>query len=135
MIMTRHEARELAFVIVFEKSFHDELSIVELIENAVELEILPSNKFAEKLAKKVYDNVEEIDRKIEENLIGWKANRISRASKAIMRIAVCELLFSEDIPVGVVINEAVEIAKKYASPEDASYINGVLGSFVRKLDK
>ncbi len=135
MIMTRHEARELAFVIVFEKSFHDELTIVELIENAVELEVLPSNKFAEKLAKKVYDNVEEIDKKIEANLIGWAANRISRASKAILRIAVCELLFSEDIPVGVVINEAVEIAKKYATPEDASYINGVLGSLVRKLDK
>ncbi len=133
--MTRHEARELAFIIVFEKSFHDELTVIELIENAVELEVLPSNKFSEKLAKKVYDNLEEIDRSIEENLIGWSVNRISRASKAILRIAVCELLYNDDIPVGVAINEAVEIAKKYASPEDAGYINGVLGSLVKKLGR
>lgn len=68
--MTRHEARELAFVIVFEKSFQPELSVVEIIENAVELELFPTNKFAEKLAKKVYDNLEVIDNAISENLIG-----------------------------------------------------------------
>ena len=51
---------------------------------------------------------------------------------AIMRLAVCEMLFGDDVPVGVAINEAVEIAKKYASADDASYINGVLGSIAKK---
>ena len=133
--MTRREARELAFILVFEKSFQEENTIVELIENALELEIFPTNAFAENLAKKVYANIDEIDKAIEENLIGWSAKRISRVSRAILRIAVCELKFTENMPVGVAINEAVEIAKKYATVEDASYINGVLGSFVKKLDK
>ena len=90
--MTRHESRELAFILIFEKSFQPELSVVELIEGAVELELFPTNKFAEKLAKKVYDNIEEIDNVIAENLIGWSADRISKVTKAILRLSVCELM-------------------------------------------
>ena len=132
--MTRHESRELAFILVFEKSFQDETTIIELIENALELELFPENAFAETLARKVYDNIEAIDNTINENLVGWSAKRISRVSRAILRLAVCELMYS-DVPVGVAINEAVEIAKKFASDEDASYVNGVLGSVARKIKK
>lgn len=132
--MTRHESRELAFILVFEKSFQDETTIIELIENALELELFPENAFAETLARKVYDNVEEIDNAINDNLVGWSAKRISRVSRAILRLSVCELMYS-DIPVGVAINEAVEIAKKFASEEDASYVNGVLGSVAKKIKK
>ena len=52
-----------------------------------------------------------------------------------MRLSVCELMFSEDLPIGVIINEAVEIAKKYATKEDASYINGVLATIAKKLGR
>ena len=131
--MTRHESRELAFILIFEKSFQPECSIIELIENAIELEILPQNAFAENLARMVFENIEKIDGLIDENLVGWSAKRISKASRAILRLAVCELLYSEDLPVGVAINEAVEIAKKYATAEDGSYINGVLGSIAKKI--
>ena len=130
--MTRHESRELAFILIFEKSFQSEISITELIDSAVELELFPRNDFAEGLAKKVYLKLDEIDSIIEENLVGWSSKRISRTTKAILRLAVCELLYSENMPVGVAINEAVEIAKKYSSAEDASYINGVLGSVAKK---
>ena len=134
--MTRHESRELAFILIFEKSFQKDISVTELIDSAVELELFPHNEFAEGLAKKVYLNLDAIDAVIEENLVGWSAKRISKATKAILRLAVCEMLYSENMPVGVSINEAVEIAKKYASQEDASYINGVLGSIAKKnLDK
>lgn len=133
--MTRHEARELAFVLIFEKSFQEDVTIVELIENALELEIFPTNAFAENLAKKVYANLDEIDGLINDNLVGWSAKRISKVSRAILRLAVCELLYSENIPVGVAINEAVEIAKKYATTDDASYVNGVLGSVAKKIQK
>ena len=105
--MTRHESRELAFILIFEKSFQQDISVTELIDSAVELELFPHNDFAESLAKKVYLKLEEID-------------------------AVIEMLYSENMPVGVAINEAVEIAKKYASAEDASYINGVLGTIAKK---
>lgn len=133
--MTRHEARELAFVLIFEKSFQEDVTIVELIENALELEIFPTNAFAENLAKKVYANIDEIDTLINDNLVGWSAKRISKVSRAILRLAVCELLYSENIPVGVAINEAVEIAKKYATTDDASYVNGVLGTIAKKIKK
>ena len=134
--MTRHESRELAFILIFEKSFQKDISVTELIDSAVELELFPHNEFAEGLAKKVYLNLDAIDAVIEENLVGWSAKRISKATKAILRLAVCEMLYSENMPVGDAINEAVEIAKKYASQEDASYINGVLGSIAKKnLDK
>lgn len=130
--MTRHESRELAFILIFEKSFQTDISITELIDSAAELELFEQNEFAEGLAKKVYLNLEEIDSAINDNLVGWSAKRISRVTRAILRLAVCEMLYSEDVPVGVAINEAVEIAKKYASQEDASYINGVLGSVAKK---
>ena len=131
--MTRHESRELAFILIFEKSFQQEISVTELIDSAVELELFPHNEFAEGLARKVYLKLDEIDAIIEENLVGWSAKRISKATKAILRLAVCEMLYSENMPVGVAINEAVEIAKKYATTDDASYINGVLGSIAKKL--
>ena len=132
--MTRHESRELAFILVFEKSFQDETTIIELIENALELELFPENAFAETLARKVYDNIEEIDKTVNENLVGGSAKTISRVSRAILRLAVCELMYT-DVPVGVAINEAVEIAKKFASEEDASYVNGVLGTVAKKIRK
>ncbi len=131
--MTRHESRELAFVLIFEKGFQPESTIIELIESALELELFPQNAFAENLARQVFDNIEQIDSLIDENLVGWSAKRISKASRAILRLAVCELLFSKDLPVGVAINEAVEIAKKYATAEDGAYINGVLGSIAKKI--
>ncbi len=130
--MTRHESRELAFILVFEKGFQEDMTVIELIENALELELFPENAFAETLARKVYDNIEAIDAAINENLVGWSAKRISRVSRAILRLAVCELMFT-DVPVGVAINEAVEITKKYASNEDASYVNGVLGAIAKKV--
>ncbi len=133
--MTRRESRELAFILVFEKSFQgEEVTIIELIENALELEIFPTNAFAENLARKVYDNLEEIDSAINQNLVGWSAKRISRVARAILRVAVAELLYS-DVPVGVAINEAIEITKKYATTDDAAYVNGVLGAVAKKLNR
>ena len=131
--MTRHESRELAFILIFEKSFQPESTIIELIESALELELFPENAFAENLARKVFENIDEIDAIIDENLVGWSAKRISKVSRAILRLAVCELVYSKDLPIGVAINEAVEIAKKYATAEDGSYINGVLGSVAKKV--
>ncbi len=131
--MTRHESRELAFILVFEKSFQPDTTVIELIENALELELFPQNAFAENLARQVYENIESIDVLIDDNLVRWSAKRISKASRAVLRLAVCELLYSQDLPVGIIINEAVEIAKKYATTEDASYINGVLGSVAKKI--
>ena len=130
--MTRHEAREVAFIITFEKGFLGDTPIEEIIESAAESEFFDVNNYVIRTVKGIFGNLSAIDGAIEEKLVGWSAKRLSRAAMAVLRVAVYELLFSDEVPVGVAINEAVEIAKKYATEEDASYINGVLGSIAKE---
>ncbi len=129
--MTRHEAREVAFIITFEKSFLGETPLDEIIESAAESEFFDVNNFVIRTVKGIFENLDAIDAMIEKKLVGWSSNRLSRAAMAVMRVAVYELAFADEVPVGVAINEAVEIAKKYATVEDASYINGVLGAIAK----
>ena len=130
--MTRKEERELAFTLIFEKIFNDELSIEEIVENAVEARLVEENTFAFSLAQLTYENIEEIDKLINENSVGWRVERLPKVSLAIMRLALCEILYVPSVPTGVSINEAVELAKKFATQEDASFINGILGKYVRE---
>ena len=130
--MTRKEERELAFTLIFEKIFNNELTIEEICNNAVEARLIEENVFAFSLAQLTYENIEEIDRIINESSVGWKTERLPKVSLAIMRLAFCEILFVPSIPNAVSINEAVELAKKFASQEDASFINGILGKYVRE---
>ncbi|MCM1364066.1 MAG: transcription antitermination factor NusB [Faecalibacterium sp.] len=133
--MTRRESREVAFIIIFEKLFQQETPIEDIIAVAAESENYKVNSFANKLLSGVFDNLEKIDEMIADNLVGWSASRISKVSRAILRLGICEVVFCDDIPDGVAINEAVEIAKKYSTTEDAAFINGVLGSVARKKTK
>ncbi len=128
--MKRRDARESAFQLIFEKSFQKE-SMQELLDQAVTCRALEVDGYTRRLALLVEEHVEELDEKIESYLTGWKLSRLSRVTLTILRLSFCELLYFSDIPVRVSINEAVEFAKKYATEEDASYINGVLGAFVR----
>ena len=128
--MKRHEAREVAFIIIFEKSFQDETPLDEIIDTAAESEFFEVNHFVTRTVKDVFDNLSSIDETIEQNLVGWSQTRISRVARAVLRLGVYEILFS-DVPDGVAINEAVEITKKYSEQKEAAYINGVLGSVAR----
>lgn len=132
--MTRRQAREQAFTLIFEKSFHPEITVEEMISMAVEARDLQTDEFAVLLAKTADEQQPEIDSIIENNAIGWKKDRISRVSLSLLRLALCEMLFIEEVPTNVSINEAVELAKLYASQEDAAFINGVLGAAARKLE-
>ena len=132
--MTRRQAREQAFTLIFEKSFHPEITVEEIISAAVEARYLQTDEFAVLLAKTVDEKQPEIDSMIEQNAIGWRKDRISRVSLSLLRLALSEMLYIEDVPTSVSINEAVELAKIYASQEDASFINGVLGTVSRKLE-
>lgn len=73
----------------------------------------------------------QIDKYIEKYAQGWKTERISKTAMAILRCAICEILYMDDIPPGAAINEAIELAKGYEEPETVSFINGVLGGFMR----
>lgn len=129
--MTRHEARELAFVLLFEKTFSD-YTVQEILENAGEARDVQADQFAVFLAEGVEEHLAMIDEQIAAHSHKWSKDRISRVAISIMRLAVFEMLFVEDIPVSVSINEAVELAKKYGGDEDSAFINGVLGGIARE---
>lgn len=131
--MTRRQAREQAFIIVFEKSFQDDLSVEEIIDNALEAGIFEREEFSEKLSKTVYENLDTVDELIAKNLVGWRKDRISKVSASILRLAISEILYFSDIPNKVSVNEAVELAKTYAPADDAGFINGVLSSVLKTI--
>ena len=79
----------------------------------------------------VYEHAAELDGYIDKYAIGWKYGRVSRTAAAIMKTAMYEVLYMPDVPNMAAINEAVELAKRYDSPETVSFVNGVLGAFVR----
>lgn len=134
IMLTRREEREQAFFLIFEKAFNSETDFRELYDLALETEIISDSAFVKELSFKTNENIESIDPVIEKYCIGWKMSRISKVALAVLRLAVCEILYFDDIPVGVSINEAVELCKKYASDEDKSFVNGVLSS-VSKEEK
>ena len=111
---------------------HASHGVKMLFENNLIRDFIEENTFAFSLAQLTYENCEEIDKIINEHSVGWKVERLPKVSLAIMRLALCEILYVPSIPNGVSINEAVELAKKFSSQEDASFINGVLGKYVRE---
>lgn len=127
----RRKSREQAFIILFEKSFNSDMTVEEILNIALETEVIAEDKYTQKLVKIAEENLSEIDRLVEKNLKGWTMARISKVSLALIRMAITEMKYFEDVPVGVSINEAVEICKIYGSDEDKSFINGLLGSVSR----
>ncbi len=132
--MTRKEERELAFTLVFEKIFNEDQSVQEIVDAALEAELIEDNTFAVSLAQLTSEHTQEIDTLIAENSIGWRIERLPKVSLAILRLALCEIFYVESIPVKVSANEAVELAKKFGTQDDASFINGILGKIIREKD-
>ena len=129
--MSRTKNREQAFALLFEQLFNDR-PVQELAEGAVDARNEEVEAFALALAQGTESHTQEIDACIAAHLHNWSMNRISRVALAVLRLAIYEMQHREDIPVSVSINEAVELAKKYGGEEDASFINGVLGSIARE---
>ena len=114
---------------VFEPDYYSTLkSEDKLYNNSPNMEQL---EYITTLVTGVYEHAAELDGYIDKYAVGWKFGRISRTAAAIMKTAMFEVLYLPDVPDRAAINEAVELAKRYESPETVSFINGVLGSFVR----
>ena len=145
--MTRNTAREIATHLAYELSFI-ELPVKEFLDTrlseesfaalAEEYELYGATPNAKQeqyirhVVAGVADHAAELDTYIEKYSKGWRFERISLVASAIMRVAMFEILYMPDVPNGAAINEAVEIAKKYETPEVARFMNGILGSFVRE---
>ena len=124
--MTRREAREQAFILVFEQAIREE-PMDAILHDAAEARDLVPSAFAEQEALGVEAHREEIDSVIEQHI------RLSKVALALLRLAIYEMKWEDSIPTSVSINEAVELAKTYGGKDDAPYINGVLASVAKTL--
>lgn len=146
--MTRANARELAVHLIYGRDFTGEepeqVVAVRLAKEyyaqlSEENEIYserPSRvqiAYLDKVVSGVANRVEDLNDEIQKYSIGWDISRISRLTRAIMQLAIFEILYVDDVPTGVAVSEAVRIAKKYDGDDTGSFVNGILGSFARSL--
>ena len=133
-IMKRRNARENAFIAAFEASFNAN-SIEEIVAASREQDEYAVDAYGEALLANFYAHSAEVDDLIKARLKDWTLARLPRVNAAILRLAVTEMRFngSDDMD-SIVINEAVELAKKYAGEEDYQFINGVLGAMVAEKE-
>ena len=145
--MVRTTAREIAARLSYALSFSDQ-PVDQLLDEQLSPEQFASlagedeayaqqpgpaqRAYIRRLVKGVDQHAFELDRYIEKYARGWRFDRMPLMATAIMRVAMYEILYMDDIPNGVAINEAVELAKKYESAEVVRFINGILGTFVRE---
>jgi N utilization substance protein B len=133
--MSRKTTREMIVIFLFQMDIRQEgyrdLMKDFIEDNPMKVEDLA---FFTHNVEGVVERLEQIDRMIEERLVNWTIGRIPRISLAVLRNAVYEILFSDDIPVSVSINEAVEIAKKYGDADAGIFVNGILGKLARELN-
>ena len=127
--MKRSEQREHIFKVIFGIEFNEDGELTEQsdlylddIEDAREKDI----EYIRTKAANITAKVSEIDALINEHSTGWKTRRMNKVDLTILRLAVYEIKWDEDVPTGVAINEAVELAKKYSSDEGPAFINAVL---------
>ncbi len=134
--MKRQKAREYAFYLIYEADFKNWEEVSQIIETAFNEYIDAEENdiqtdYIKETVLEVKNNLETIDNIIIPNLKNWNYSRLPRVTKAILRLAVYEIKYNDQIPVNVAINEAVEIAKKYDDIKNASFINGVLSSVLK----
>ena len=129
--MTRKEAREEAFILIFEKQFNPD-SLEEIIELAGEVRDLTPDDYIKSVFFGAFEHIEEIDNIISTNARGWQIGRISKTALAVLRLALFEILYFEEIPLSVSINEAVELCKKYATKDDSAFVNGILSTVAKE---
>jgi len=146
--MSRRDARRHAFHLVFQFPFYHNMELLaeakawyfdSLTTGGIPgLEGLtrPTGQDAEYLERAVWgvlDRVEELDRVIENFLRDWDISRINRVDLALMRLSIYEMLCESDVPLGVAVNEAVELAKEYGTDDSPAFVNGLLGSVSREI--
>ena len=131
----RSLAREIAMKMLYAASLGGGETMDEVLEQSEQTDTLTDSEktFLENLVAGVTDRQEQLDEIIGKYAQGWSLNRLARVDLTILRLAVYEIMFMPEIPVGATINEAVELAKKYAEDKSSGFINGILGSVAREL--
>ena len=133
--MIRTELREHIFKMLFQIEFNDPADMpdhlkyyFEMLDDAAEKD----KKYIQGKYEAVVSHVPEIDELLNENAKGWKTGRMNKVDLTILRLAVYEMKWDEDIPDGVAINEAVELAKRFGGDSSSSFVNGILGKLASR---
>ncbi len=126
--ISRREAREHLVGLLYETEFRADEEKEIIFESSSESREIPKDKFIKKTYFEICEKREEIDALIAKHSVGWKTERLTRVSRAILRLAVYELAFADDIPSRVTINEAVELTKIFDDEKAKAFINGILNS-------
>ena len=133
--MNRKTARENAFILFFEGAIKTDETMEEIYTKATEVRGLECDDYVRKVYFGFYENRKILDETIEKCLIGWKKERVSYVSRALLCLASYELMFMEDIPVKVSINEAIELSKKYDDEKAYVFVNGVLNAIAEAVGR
>ena len=133
--MNRKNARENAFILLFEIGIKKDETAEEVFEKATDIRALETDEYVKRVFFGSVENSAIIGETVERCLVGWKKERLSYVSKAILTLATYELMFMEDIPAKVSINEAIELSKKYDEDKAYIFVNGVLNAVAEELGR
>lgn len=134
--MNRKRSREIAMELLFgmtlskntlEETIETFIEDYEMNLNTIDLEYIKN------ILEKVDSNLAELDEKIEESLNKWKIDRVSKVNLTILRLALAEIIYCDDVPSAVAINEAIELTKKYSDEKSVAFINGALDKVVKNM--
>ncbi len=131
-MMQRKTARENAFILIFESVCKNDETAEEIFDGATEIRGLEYDEYVKTVFFGSFENREVIDSAAEKHFSGWKKERLSPVTQALIRLGGYEIMFMEDIPGKVSINEAVELSKKYGDEKSYSFVNGVLNALVKE---
>lgn len=136
--MGRHEQREQVFMLLFQVEFHSPEEMPRqmrlFLEDSEEIRSQEDADRIEERCRLVSGKIPEIDQLINENTEGWDTNRMGKVELTVLRLAVYEMRYDDDIPERVAIDEAVEIAKKYGQENSGGFVNAILGKIVKLGD-
>ncbi|AZR74881.1 transcription antitermination factor NusB [Anoxybacter fermentans] len=133
--MARRQQRIWVLQALFEANFRN-LDASQTLANLIEREPDAAKAdYTQKLIPLVIENLEEIDSKIEQFSKDWRIDRMAKVDLCILRMAIAEMLYIDDVADSVAINEALEIAKEYSTEKSAKFINGILGAFSKSLEE
>lgn len=126
--MNRRQARETAFLLIFEASYHSGEDPLAIYENAKNAREIKDDDYVKEVFLGVCENRASLDALIEKYSRGWKAERISTVSRSAMELCAYEMMYRKDIPVPVSLNEALELVKTYDEESARAFVNGVLNA-------
>lgn len=133
--MTRTEAREFMMKVFFQMESCGDFDINSRTNYLKDKPLPPQEEYCREMFSLLCNKKGEVDELIERYSSNWRLARIPKTDLAILRVAICEILYDKGIPAAVSVNEAVELAKTYGTEESARYVNGILGKVVREVSK